>query len=112
MPLLKEGADRLYERKLNDEDVENRNVHKSAVMEMSGFDKAWYYVVDYETPDWITEEYYKEVSVNCRIVIGENYVLTCDITLRDNAFDASTNTLLKELETAYGIDLSAYYNEG
>ena len=38
-PLLKEGADRLYERKLNDEDVENRNVHKSAVMEMSGFDK-------------------------------------------------------------------------
>lgn len=112
VPLLKEGADRLYERKLNDEDVENRNVHKSAVMEMSGFDKAWYYVVDYETPDWITEEYYKEVSVNCRIVIGENYVLTCDITLRDNAFDASTNTLLKELETAYGIDLSAYYNEG
>ena len=57
-------------------------------------------MVDYETPDWITEEYYKEVSVNCRIVIGENYVLTCDITLRDNAFDASTNTLLKELETA------------
>lgn len=111
VPLMREGADRLYERKLNDEDVENRNVHKSEVMEMSGYDKAWYYVVDYETPDWITEDYYKEVSVNCRIVIEENYVLTCDITLRDNAFDTCTNTLLKELETAYGIDLSAYYYE-
>lgn len=111
VPLMREGADRLYERKLNDEDVENRNVHKSEVMEMSGYDKAWYYVVDYETPDWITEEYYKEVSVNCRIVIEENYVLTCDITLRDNAFDTCTNTLIKELETAYGIDLSAYYYE-
>ncbi len=109
VPLLKKGADRLYGQKLNDEDVENRNVHKSEVMEMSGYEKAWYYVVDYETPDIITEEYYKEVSVNCRIVIGEKYVLTCDITLRDDKFDASTNALLMELETAYGIDLSEYY---
>ncbi|MDE6404796.1 MAG: hypothetical protein K2M20_03985 [Lachnospiraceae bacterium] len=112
VPLFKEGADNLYKWKLNDEDSENRNVHKSEVMEMSGYEKAWYYVVDYETPDRITGEYYKEVSVNCRIVIGEKYILTCDITLRDNGFDASTNTLIKELETAYGIDLSAYYNEG
>lgn len=109
VPLLKKGADRLYGQKLNDEDVENRNVHKSEVMEMSGYEKAWYYVVDYETPDIITEEYYKEVSVNCRIVIGEKYVLTCDITLRDDKFDASTHALLMELETAYGIDLSEYY---
>lgn len=111
VPLMREGADKLYKRKLEDESVENRNVHKSEVMEMSGYDQAWYYIVDYETPDRVTEEYYKEVSVNCRIVIAQEYVLTCDITLRDNQYDASTNALLKELETAYGIDLSAYYNE-
>lgn len=107
VPLFKKGADRLYEQKANDE---NRNVHKSEVMEMSGYENAWYYIVDYETPDIITEEYYKEVSVNCRIIIEEKFALTCDITLRGNTFDTSTNALIRELETAYGIDLSGYYN--
>lgn len=112
VPLLKRGAERVYEQKLNDEDVEYRNVHKSEIMEMDGYEQAWYYVVDYERPDLLTGEYYKEVSVNCRIIIGENYFLICDITLYGNDYDSSTNTLLKELETAYGIDLSAYYYEG
>ncbi len=111
VPLFRKGADRLYKRKLDDEDVENRNVHKSEIMQMSGYDNAWYYIVDYETPDLLTEEYYREVSVNCRIIIAEKYALTCDITLRDNNYDKKTNILIQELETAYGIDLSEYYNE-
>ncbi len=111
VPLFKEGADRLYRQKLEDEDVENRNVHKSEVMEMAGYDNAWYYIVDYETPDLMTQEYYREVRVNCRIIIEEKYALTCDITLRDNNYDKMTNTVIKELETAYGIDLAEYYNE-
>lgn len=111
VPLMKKSADRLYEQKLNEESVENRNVRKSEVMVMSGFENAWYYVVDYETFDPITEEHYKETEVNCWMVIEEKYALTCDITLRDKDFDTSTNTLLQELEMAYGIDLSGYYNE-
>ena len=107
VPLLKKGADRLYEQKVNDE---NRNVHKSEVMEMSGYENAWYYIVDYETPDSITGEYYREVSVNCRMIIEEKFALTCDITFRGNAFDTSSNALIRELEMAYGIDLSGYCN--
>lgn len=111
VPRFRESVDKMYQRVAGDEDAENRNVHKSEVMEMSGYENAWYYVVDYDTKDTKTEEYYKEVKVNCRIIIAEKYALTCDITLRDNQYDAFTNELLKELETAYGIDLSAYYNE-
>lgn len=111
VPFMKRSADRWYEQKLNDESVENRNVHKSEVMEMSGYQDAYYYIVDYETPDTITGEYYKAVNVSCWIIIEEKFALTCDITLRDKDFDTSTNALLQELETAYGIDLSGYYNE-
>lgn len=111
VPRMKDSASRSYEQKLNDESVENRNVHKSEVMKMSGFQDAYYYIIDYETPDTVTGEYYKVANVNCWIIIEEKYALTYDITLRDNEFDTATNTLLRELETAYGIDLSGYYNE-
>ncbi len=111
VPRMKDSVNRLYEQKINDESVENRNVHKSEVMKISGYQDAYYYIVDYETPDTQTGEYYQTVSVNCRIIIAEKFALLCDITLRDNAFDTSTNTLLQELETAYGIDLSGYYYE-
>lgn len=111
VPRMKKNAERDYELKVSSESAENRNVHKSEIMEMAGFEDAYYYILDYETPDIATEEYYHETKVTCWIVIGEQYVLGCDITLRDNDFDTSTNALLRELETAYGIDLSGYYNE-
>ncbi|MDE7246501.1 MAG: hypothetical protein K2N43_01295 [Lachnospiraceae bacterium] len=111
VPQMKKSAERAYELKVNDESVENRNVHKSDVMEMSGYKDAYYYIVDYETPDYITGDYYKEVKAECWIVIAEKYILDCSITLRANEYDSATNTLMKELETAYGIDLSEYYNE-
>lgn len=111
VPRMKEDANSLYKRKLNDESVENRNGHKSEVMEMSGFQDAYYYIVDYETPDTITGEYYHMVHANCWIIVEEKFALICEITLRDKDFDKYTNTVLQELETAYGIDLSGYYNE-
>lgn len=111
VPRMKKSAEWDYEQKTNGEIAENRDVHRSEVMEMDGFEDAYYYILDYETPDIVTEEYYHETQVTCWIVIGENYALDCSITLRDNDFDASTNTLIQELETAYGIDLSGYYNE-
>lgn len=111
VPRMKDSVNRLYEQKLNDDSVENRNVHKSEVMKIPGYQDAYYYIVDYETPDTQTGEYYQMVNVNCRIIIAEKFALLCDITLRGNEFDTSTNTLLQELETAYGMDLSGYYNE-
>jgi len=109
VPLMKSSAESQYELKTDDE--ENRNVHKSDIMEMKGYEDAYYYIIDYETPDYMTGDYYKEVKVNCWIAIEEGYLLDCTITLRANEYDEATNALLKELETAYGIDLSAYYNE-
>ena len=111
VPRMKKDAEWDYEQKTNEEYGENREVHQSDIMEMAGFENAYYYILDYETPDIITEEYYRETKVTCWIVIGEQYVLGCDITLRDKEFDTATNALLRELETAYGIDLSEYYNE-
>lgn len=110
VPRMKKDAEWDYERKTDSESTKNREVHQSEIMEMEGFEEAWYYILDYETPDVITEEYYKETAVTCWIVIGEEYVLSCDITLRDKDFDTATNALLQELETAYGIDLSGHYN--
>ncbi len=110
VPLMKSNAESHYEMKVNDEYEENRNVHKSDIMEMKGYEDAYYYIIDYETPDY-TGDYYKEVKVHCWIAIEEGYLLDCTITLRTNEYDESTNALLKELETAYGIDLSEYYNE-
>ena len=111
VPLMRMSVDDWYERKLNDERAENRNVHKSEIMEMSGYKNAWYYVGEYETPDSATGEYYKQVEVSCWMIVEEKFALICEFTLREEDFDASTNALLKELETAYGIDLSGYYNE-
>ena len=111
VPLMRMSAEHWYEQKTNDERAENQNVHISEIMEMSGYQNAWYYVGEDETPDPDTEEYHRQVEVSCWIIVKEKFALVCEVTLREKDFDASTNTLLKELETAYGIDLSGYYNE-
>lgn len=95
------------------EDTErNRHVQKSGIRYIPGFDEAACVVVSYEAKDYITQEYAPQIEILCYIRIEDSeYYLDFSITLKYDEYDAATNTVIKELETAYGIDLSEYYNE-
>ncbi|MDE6621142.1 MAG: hypothetical protein K2K74_11775 [Lachnospiraceae bacterium] len=43
--------------------------------------------------------------------VKDSYLVSCNITLRSREYDTAADTLLRELEIAYGIDLSDYYRE-
>lgn len=87
------------------------NVRAASPQSISGYDMASCAVITYEEKDYRTEEFLQRVDVLSYIMVQEDYVLTVTITLSFEEYDGSTNTLLKELEIAYGIDLSEYYNE-
>lgn len=93
----------------NEEEYNYRNGKVSEVMAMPGMESAVYYVVEYEQKSTLTEEWQKRVDINCSIRIKEKYHITCEIKFQFEDFDGTTNSLLKELETAYGLDLSAWY---
>lgn len=87
------------------------NVRKGSTQSISGYDMASYAVITYEEKDYRTGEFLPRVDMACYIKVQEDYILNVTVTLSFEEYDGSTNTLLKELETAYGIDLSDYYNE-
>ncbi len=99
-----------YESCLEEEG--NKNVERTKVMEMKGYDAAAYFIVSYDEQDYESEEYYARADVKCYIRIEDEYMLNCAIYLNSDNYDNATNILLKELETAYGIDLSEFYYEG
>lgn len=110
MAEVEDDADRDY-RYASEPDEGNQNVRRSEVMAMSGFDQAVYYIVEYDEPDYNGEGYHKRAEAECYIRLEEKYLLNCSITLDSGEYDNATNILLKELETAYGVDLSRYYYE-
>ena len=88
-----------------------RNVQADSAQPISGYNMARCAVITYEQKDYLTEEFLPRADVLCYIKVQEDYVLYFTITLLYEEYDDSTNILLKELETAYGIDLSEYYYE-
>ena len=87
------------------------NVGAGSAQTIPGYDMASCAVITYEEKDYRTEEFLPRVDVICYIKVQDDYVLEFTITLSFEEYDGSTNKLLKELEAAYGIDLSEYYNE-
>lgn len=108
--MAQDSADRNL-RYYNDEESGYRNAKVSDIMLMQGQDAAVYYVVEFEEKDRKTEDYHKRTYINCLIQMKEKHYVACEITLRSEDYDGETNALLKELETAYGLDLSAWYAE-
>lgn len=97
---------------LIDDTNRNRNVIKSETIMLPEYDKgACYVVFTYEQKSAITDEYVPMTDVMCFIRVNDDYFLSYMIILSQEEYDASTNTVLKELEEAYGIDLSEYYYE-
>lgn len=95
----------------SDPEEGNQNVKRSEVMAMSGYEEAVYYIIEYDEQSYSDENYYHKAEVNCFIRLDDEYLFACTITLRSEEYDSATNVLIKELETAYGIDMSAYYRE-
>lgn len=93
----------------NNEENDYRNAKGGKIMPMQGQDAAVYYVVEYEEKDRKTEDYYPRTYVKCLIRVTEKHYIACEFTLKSEQYDGETNALLKELETAYGLDLSAWY---
>lgn len=106
--MAQEGADRDFKYQ-SDPEEENRNVRVSEVMPMKGQEAGVYYVVEYEEKEWNGEEYHKRADVGFCIQVKEHYFIFGTIYLKSVDYDSKTNELIKELETAYGLDLSEWY---
>ncbi len=93
----------------SDPEEGNRNVRISDVMPMQEQEAGVYYVLEYEEQDYATQEYYKRADITCIMQVKEKHFVTCRISLISGEYDSATNSLIKELETAYGLDLSEWY---
>lgn len=108
---LKSVLDKKYESRYRHTE-QIRNVWRSAMEPVPGFGNAMYAVVSYEKKGCGTEEYFPKAEVLCFIQYDEEHYLDLEIFLSGEKYDEDTNTVIRELETAYGIDLSQYYREG
>jgi len=91
--------------------TDTKNVEKEEASAMKGLDQAAYCSLSYEESDEESGDYDRIAKVRGLILLEDNYFLCCDLTLRSNDYDTQTDSLLKELENAYGMDLSKYYME-
>ncbi|MCH5280598.1 MAG: hypothetical protein J1E61_03950 [Lachnospiraceae bacterium] len=75
---------------------------------LTDFDAALYTIIECDM-DYTDDLTLHRVLIFSYILIKEGYVLEYKVELYPEKFDDSTNTVLKELEDAYGFDLSDYY---
>lgn len=108
--ILQEDADQ-EEELHNDSELHYRNARASEVTPMQGQENGAFYTLAYESQNYGSEEYYKCGAVTWMIEVEENYFVAYRITLLSMDYDNNTNSLIKELETAYGFDLSEWYAE-
>lgn len=110
MGSTKVTTDSRYKSYVEDEE-RIRDVWKSEMIPMYAFEEAYYVIINYEEKDHVTEEFVPKSDVLCNIRIDDDFALRFDITFTYDEYDDSTDTVIKELETAYEIDLSEYYYE-
>ena len=106
--MLQEDADQEEELR-SDPELGNRNARASEVMPLQGQEPGAYYTLAYESQNYGSEEYYKCAKITWVIQVKENYLVAFRITLLSMDYDNNTNSLIKELEMAYGFDLSEWY---
>lgn len=106
----REEADEDFED-CSDSEKGNRNVQISEIMPMQGQESGVFYVLEYEEKDFGSEEYHERADITIMIPVEEPYFVNYQISLMSGMYDSATNTLIQELETAYGLDLSKWYAE-
>lgn len=107
---LEQDLEATQNRYLEDTD-RYRIVRSSEIEPISGYREALQATLVYEGKDSLLKEYALGAIVFCRIRVDGNYALNCRITLSSDQYDDATNAVIKEVETAYGIDLSGFYNK-
>lgn len=105
---LREEADQ-EEKLYSDQELGKRNSRASEVMPLQGQEPGAFYTLEYESQNYGSEEYYKCAKITWVIEVKENYLAAFRISLMSMDYDNNTNSLIKELETAYGFDLSKWY---
>lgn len=109
MTELKSSIDSRYE--LCSGDTERiRNVWKSAMLPLPGFEDAFYAVVSYEKKGY-DETYTPRTEVLCYIKYDDEHYMALQLFLSGERYDEETDSVIRELERAYGMDLSNYYRE-
>lgn len=106
--ILQKDADQ-EEKLRSDPELHNRNARVSEVMPLQGQEQGAFYTITYESQNYGSEEYYKCAEITWLIRVKENYMVAFRVTLSSMDYDNNTNGLIKELETAYGFDLSEWY---
>lgn len=87
-----------------------KNVEKSEMLPVSGYSDSLCMEISYDKKGIREEEYFPKAEILCYIRMDDSNYLSIEIFLSGEKYDASTNTVIRELENAYGIDLSKYYN--
>lgn len=111
MSNIKMETDGTYDDLREDDDI--KNVFRTEMMPMPGFEEAYYVVFTYKEKVHMAEEYQyvNKTEAKCYMKLDDDFYLRFHITLSENEYDDATNVVLEELEDAYGIDLSEYYYE-
>lgn len=107
---LKEVVDARYESREADENV-IRNLKRTSIVSVSGFKDAILMEISYEKKGSRSGQYFPKAEIFEYIRMDSENYLAVEIYLSGEDYDDSTNAVIKELENAYGIDLSNYYNE-
>lgn len=110
MSEMKETFDSRYESRENDVNV-IRNLERSDMTPVSGFNDALSAEIFYEKKGNGSDQYFSKAEIFDYIRMDSEHYLAIEIFLSGEAYDASTNAVIRELENAYGIDLSKYYNK-
>lgn len=87
------------------------NVQVGEMQTMDDFHMARSVVLHYDGVDMYERVYVPQARVICYFEVLNEYMLEYAITLSFEEYDSATDALLKELEVAYGIDLSEFYYE-
>lgn len=110
MGSTKVTTDSRYKSYVEDEE-RSREVWKSEMIPLYAYEEAYYVIINYEKKDYVTEEFVSKSDVLCNIRIDDDFALRFEITFTYSEYDDYTDAIIKELETAYEIDLSEYYYE-
>ncbi len=84
------------------------NIQMSKILPLPGFEDACYATISYQKKGY-DGTYTPKVEILCYIQYDKMRYLALDIFLSGERYDAETAAVIRELEQAYGMDLSAFY---
>lgn len=87
-----------------------QNLWKSEMLPIPGFEDALYMEISYEKKGVRSEGFFSKGEILYCIRLDNDNYLSVEMFFSGEDYDASTNTVIREIERAYGIDLSKYYN--